>query len=104
MTKRVPGAVVRPQWSVVSSQATAYEVDYFQLEFGGRPTVAGDDVEVEFDGYSVGLHGQAVEERGQSKGHRGVVEGAGLAVDLKGHGSMKSIAARRSTGEIPRSA
>jgi len=83
-------------------------MDYFQLvafvKLSGRPAVAGDDVEVELDGYSVGLHGQAVEERGQGKGHRGVVEGAGLAVDLKGHGSMKSTDELRSTGEIPRSA
>jgi len=45
----------------VLGQADAYEVDDFKLvaimEFCCRPTVAGDDVEVEFYRYSVCLHG-----------------------------------------------
>jgi hypothetical protein len=68
-------------------------VDDFQLiallELGGGPAVPGNDVEVEFDGDSIGLHAEGFDESGESG--VGGIEGFRFAVDLEFQGHKKRL-------------
>jgi hypothetical protein len=67
-------------------------VDYFELvtifEGGLRPTIAGGNFAVEFDGYAVGLHVEGLDQSGEGERgwRRGVWEGAGFTVNVQVHG------------------
>ena len=71
--------------------AAADEVDDFEavavFEDGLRPTVAGGDFAVEFNGDAVGLHVEGCDEEreGELCGRRGFREGAFFSVDVQFH-------------------
>jgi hypothetical protein len=53
------------------------------VEDGLAPTVAGDDVTIEFDGDTVGFHGEGFYQSGESGNRR--IEGPFFPVDLEFH-------------------
>src|SRR6266576_547074 len=53
------------------------------VEDGLGPTVAGDDVTIEFDGDAVGFHGEGFYQSGESGNRR--IEGYFFSVDLEFH-------------------
>ena len=53
------------------------------VEDGLGPTVAGDDVTIEFDGDTVGFHGEGFYQSGESGNRR--IEGPFFPVDLEFH-------------------
>src|SRR5437879_819646 len=67
--------------------AAADEVDNLQpiaiFERSLGPTVAGDDVTIEFDGDAVGFHGEGFYQSGESGNRR--IEGPFFPVDLEFH-------------------
>jgi hypothetical protein len=66
--------------------AAAYEVDDLQAislsEGGFCPMLAGNDVSVQFDGYSIRFHSQLVDKTGERE-RRGKI--AGFAIDVQLH-------------------
>ena len=66
-------------------RSAADEVDDFEavsvVQWSLRPLVARHDFAVQFDGYTVGLHAEMLDERAQGFGGRGL----GLAIDGQLH-------------------
>ena len=63
------------------------EVDEFKfvaiVEAGVGPTVAGNNVTIEFDGDAVGFHGECFHQSGESGNRK--IEGSFFSVDLEFH-------------------
>ncbi len=79
MTERLPTVAAAAADKMDNFQPVAF----FERSMG--PTVAGHDIAIQFDRYTVGLHTEGFDESGESEGERGTTKVPLFAIEVEFH-------------------